>query len=105
MAVGRVEPGELRVLDDVSEGRGCRRSTPRYPDVVFASLAGVAPGIVKDVTVALLSMPQTGRDFQWTIADDFVPPFSLLKTLHLPPYAVQPLNTAQVWRDYRTEIL
>lgn len=104
-AVGRVEPGELRVLDDVSEGRGCRRSTPRYPDVVFASLAGVAPGIVKDVTVALLSMPQAGHDFQWTIADDFVPTFSLLKTLHLPPYAVQPLTAAQVWRDYRTEIL
>ena len=105
IATGQVAAEEFRVLDDVSGGHGCRRSTERYPDVVFSSLAGTTSAVVKDVTVALLTMPQKKRDFQWTIADDFLPTYNLLKALNLPPYAVPSLTAAQVWRDYRTEIL
>ncbi len=104
-AAGQVKVGELRVVDDASGGEGCRRSTERFPDVVFASLAGVSPEIVRDVTVALLSMPTADRDFVWTIADDFLPTYRLLKSLNLPPYAVQPLTLQLLWQKYRTEIL
>ncbi len=104
-ASGQVKPGELRVIDDVSGGDGCRRSTERYPDVVFASLAGVSPEIVRDVTVALLSMPRADRNFVWTIADDFLPTYRLLKSLNLPPYAVEPLTPQLLWQKYCTEIL
>lgn len=104
-ASGQLKADELRVIDDVSDGHGCRRSTERFPDVVFASLAGVTPEIVRDVTVALLSMQQSGRDFVWTIADDFLPTYSLLKSLNLPPYSVQPMTPKLLWRKYRTEIL
>ena len=104
-ASGQLKPGELRVIDDVSGGNGCRRSTERYPDVVFASLAGVSPEIVRDVTVALLSMPRADRKFVWTIADDFLPTYRLLKSLNLPPYVVEPLTPQLLWQKYRTEIL
>lgn len=104
-ASGQVPPGTLRVLEDRSGGRGCRRSTPLYPDAVFSSLAGVPPDIVRDVTVALLTMPHEGRDFQWTIADDFVPTYALLNALRLPPYSPRPLTAGEFWAAWRTEIL
>ncbi|MCF0253377.1 MAG: PhnD/SsuA/transferrin family substrate-binding protein, partial [Duodenibacillus sp.] len=101
-AVGR---GELRVLDERPGDGGCRRSTDRYPDVVFASLPHVSAEAVADVTVALLTMPSQALGFRWTVGNDFVATYGLLKALRAGPFAPQPWTPALLWRSYRTEIL
>ena len=40
------------------------------PDAVFASVAGAKPDLVRDVTVALLTMPPGNRSWDWSVASD-----------------------------------
>lgn len=58
---GWIEKGALRVINEKADPHPsaytCRRSTDLYPDAVFASVAGAKPDLVRDVTVALLTMP------------------------------------------------
>lgn len=44
-------------------------------------------------------------DFKWTIANDFLPTYGLLKKLKMGPYEPQPWTLERVWLEYRTEIL
>ena len=105
LSTGQIESGEFRILDEKPADGGCRRSTERYPGVVFSSLPGVSGDITRDVTVALLTMPAETLDFSWTIVNDFLPTYALLKTLKIGPYAPVPLSAAELWKAYRTEIL
>lgn len=105
VSTGQIDPKAFRLLDEKSNGEGCVRSTERYPDVVFSSLPNVDEDVTKAVTMALLAMPAEGMDFTWSIANDFVPTYTLLKTLKLGPYAPQPWTPDLVWRTYRIEIL
>lgn len=102
---GQIRPDEFRVIDGKKSENGCIRSTDQYPDVVFSSFPNVDSQAAADVTVALLSMPSVGLDFSWTIANDFIPTYRLLRTLHMGPYAPQKWTWGRVWREYRTEIL
>ncbi|HBZ58766.1 MAG TPA: hypothetical protein DEO49_06440 [Sutterella sp.] len=103
---GAVEPGELRVIEDRSEGKGCARSTDLYPDAVFSSLPWVDAGVLTRVTVALLSMPAGEKDFRWTLASDFRPTFELLRTLRFGPFApIYTLSAREIWERYSTEII
>ncbi len=103
---GAVEPGELRVIEDRSEGKGCARSTDLYPDAVFSSLPWVDAGVLTRVTVALLSMPAGEKGFRWTLASDFRPTFELLRTLRFGPFApIYTLSAREIWERYSTEII
>ena len=83
MAAGQIRPGEFRVVDAKADGMSCVRSTELYPDVVFSSFPNVDAEVTRAVTVALLSMPHQGLDFKWTIANDFLPTYGLLKKLEM----------------------
>lgn len=102
---GQIKPDEFRIIDELKDAGGCVRSTRQYPDVVFSSFPNVDSEAAAAVTVALLSMPTEGLDFSWTIANDFVPTYRLLRTLHMGPYAPQKWTWSRAWREYRTEIL
>lgn len=104
-AAGQIKPGEFRVVDAKAGGMSCVRSTEQYPDVVFSSFPNVDAEVTRAVTVALLSMPHRGLDFKWTIANDFLPTYGLLKKLEMGPYEPQPWTLERVWLEYRTEIL
>lgn len=104
--MGAVGRDELRVIEERSGGKGCRRSTLLYPDAVFSSLPSVREDVLTRVTVALLSMPAEGRDFRWTLASDFRPTFELLRTLRIGPFVpIHSLSAREIWERYRTEIL
>ena len=102
-----LKPGDLRILNEKPTKPGeCRRSTEKYPDIVFSSLPNADSDVVNRMAVALLSLPTEKLDFRWTIANDFVPTLELLKTLHLGPYAEPEAWTlARFWATYRTEIV
>ena len=84
---GAIREGEIRVLNAPEKPEFCTRSTERFPDVVFSYLPGVDPVTVKDVTLALLSMPAAENDFEWIPSSGFLETFDLLKTLKIGPYA------------------
>lgn len=105
-ANGLIKPGEFRILAEKPSMGGCVRSTERYPDVVFSSLPWVDAETVREATVSLLSMPADALDFRWTVCNDFVPTFELLRTLSLGPFAGQnDLTFEAIWRRWKTEIL
>lgn len=103
---GVINRNDFRVLEDISGGNGCLRSTERYPDVVFSSMPQVSAAVVRNVTVALLTMPSENLSFQWTVANDFRQTFDLLKALHRGPFEVdRSWSFKSVWKKYRTEVL
>lgn len=107
---GLLREGDLRILDEKTDPEArldaCRRSTDRYPDVVFASLPNASSETANRVAVALLSMPNERMNFRWTIANDFMPTLELLKTLRIGPFEGPVRWTPElVWETYRTEIL
>lgn len=107
---GLLREGDLRILDEKSDQEArpdaCRRSTDRYPDVVFASLPNANSETANRVAVALLSMPSDRMNFRWTIANDFMPTLELLKTLRIGPFGEPVRWTPElVWQTYQTEII
>lgn len=103
LQLGAIKKEDFRLLNEKPSINGCARSTDLYPDVVFSSLPQVPEQIVKDVTVALLTMPDNNLDFQWMVANDFRPTFDLLKVLQKGPFKEQPLTFRRIWTEYRTE--
>ena len=58
------------------------------------------------MTVAILSMPSDKLEFHWTVCNDFVPTYELLRTLSIGPFAVSnDLTMAALWARWKTEIL
>lgn len=101
-----IQAQDFRVIDAKPSTTACQRSTDLYPDVVFSSLPSADPETVRSVAIALLSMPCDQLDFQWTIANDFVPTFQLMKTLHIGPFAEwQEWSLETIWQNWKTEIL
>lgn len=103
---GLIKTGEFHILAERPKDGGCVRSTDRYPDVVFSSLPWVNAETVREVTVAILSMPSDKLEFHWTVCNDFVPTYELLRTLSIGPFAgSNDLSLAAIWARWKTEIL
>ena len=103
---GLIKAGEFHILAERPKDGGCVRSTDRYPDVVFSSLPWVNAETVREVTVAILSMPSDKLEFHWTVCNDFVPTYELLRTLSIGPFAgSNDLSLAAIWARWKTEIL
>jgi two-component system sensor histidine kinase TtrS len=82
---GQLAAQDVRILNPLSTQEPCARSTDLYPDAVFFSLPTASPLMVKNVTMALLSVPESG-DFQWIPSNSFLEVHQLLKELKLGPY-------------------
>lgn len=90
IASGAISSNEFRVLNESKSHLGCLKSTELFPDAVFSSLRGVSSSVSRKVAVALLTMPNEKLNFQWTVANDFVPTYNLLKKLEIGPF--KPVN-------------
>ena len=100
---GWIEKGALRVINEKADPHPsaytCRRSTDLYPDAVFASVAGAKPDLVRDVTVALLTMPPGNRSWDWSVASDYLAVDHLYKALMIGPYAyLNDMTPYGIWK-------
>ena len=107
-ASGMIEKGSLKVVnekpDDLSPIH-CARSTQLYSDMSFASLQGVPEPLVREVTVALLSMPAFDHS-RWSVENDQYSIRKLLQELRLGPYSYLRDNSLSgLAKRYKTEII
>ena len=107
-ALGMIEKGSLRVInkktDDLSPIH-CARSTQLYSDMSFVSLQGVPEPLVREVTVALLSMPVFDHS-RWSVENDQYSIRKLLRELRLGPYSYLRGNSLTgLAKRYKTEII
>ena len=105
---GVVSDNALRIIGQrpqLAPG-GCACSTDLYPDMIFASSPSVDPNIVKEVTVALLSMPPNASGFDWLTNSRMQNVETLLQRLKVGPYSYLRNETfSDVVLRYRNEIL
>ena len=84
--LGVVPQGSVRVLNAQTDGLSCLHSTASYPGFVFAGLPAASSQMVKDVTVALLTMKELPDGSGWGFASNFNAVKNLYKDLRLGPY-------------------
>lgn len=86
-ASGLLDEGRLRVINEHHyDGLTCAHSSSLYPDLVFGALNFSQPTLLKDVSIALLTMPEEPT-FSWQIAGKFDEVASLYATLQIGPWA------------------
>lgn len=104
---GLINARDFRILNEKpSGGLACRVSTDLYPGVVFASLPRASSDLVKSVSVALLTMPETPEGNSWGFASDFSQVRSLYRNLQIGPYAYLRENSPRaLLRRYRFILL
>ncbi|MCF0254155.1 MAG: PhnD/SsuA/transferrin family substrate-binding protein, partial [Duodenibacillus sp.] len=87
VADGILDGGALRVLEPRKTGKlACLHSTDLYPGVILSAFQKVDSELIRDVTVAILSMP-AGRHFKWGVDNDIRSLDALYKSLQIGPYA------------------
>ena len=95
----------FRILEEkTTAADACRRSTSLYPGTLVAAAKNANPDIVKDVTVALLTMPAKGG-YDWVANADLSSVRELMRALALGPYAyLRDWSPAGIWRRFSLEI-
>lgn len=106
-ASGIIDPAAFRVIGlRKQKDIPCRVSTGLYPDVVFASLPRASSELVREVSVALLTMPSTPEGNRWGFASDFSGVRGLYRTLRAGPYAyLRDTAPKAIFLRYRALIL
>ena len=123
-----VDASNLRVVNEKNEGLACRHSTALYPDVSIHALASAPEQAVRDVTVALLTLPkreadriviQTGEesareetaidftnpDYEWVTNVSDITVQQLQRSLRIGPYAyLRDMSPSALFARYRTEL-
>ena len=102
-AEGLLSPGAVKVIEAIPNNREqepfyCARSTVGlYPGTVMASMQNAPDKVVKDITVALFTMPDTNKS-EWAVSNDFSEMLALMKDLkfgmfeNLRDYSVKNLS-------------
>lgn len=99
-ASGLLEPGLLRVINEKDDGAiACRHSTGLYPGQTFGVLDYSRPELVKEIALALLSMPPQPT-FSWQVAGQFHAVSRLYQDLRIGPFAEKPWTLADFIRRY-----
>lgn len=98
-------PGLLRAVNEKSNDTlACRHSTALYPDWIVASFERASPEMVRDVTISLLTMPQT-NGFEWWATIDLRELNALYKELRLGPWAfLRDYSPEGLVKRFRTEL-
>lgn len=105
-AQGQIKRQDFRLIGVRKGISGCLRSTDQYPDVVISSMPWVSSDVMRDMTIAILSMPRNGRNFDWVVESDFQPTMDLLKSLKIGPYRyLRDMSPQGIWKRYKAEIL
>ena len=105
---GLIEQDSLKVINPQTNSKhpiNCLNSTHElYPDIVFVAVKGTPERIVRDVAVALLSMPPFGS-YQWSFEDDYYAVRELLRNLQIGPFSYLRDNSLQaLFNRFKNEI-
>ncbi len=100
---GLISGDKYRIIGEKPSTLACKVSSSLYPDFVFSSFPHASPEIVKDFTVALLTMPKMPDSGSWGIANDFRSVLRLFRKLEIGPYKPQPFSLFQLVSKYKTE--
>lgn len=85
-----IAQGQFKVINlKKYDGLQCKHSTQLYPDQVFGTLNFSRPELLKQVSIALLSMPDQPL-FSWQIAGKFDRISALYRSLELGQWAPRP---------------
>ncbi len=87
----------IGLRDDPATQFRCLHSTALYPNWTIVSTSRAPWQVSRDVTAALLSMPQTRGGFSWAVVSDFASVDELYRNLQRGPYAYLRVRT---WRDF-----
>ena len=107
---GLVDPKAVRVVNgkDAAD-EPCRRSTDLFPAEVIAVFPHTNAELAKDVTIALLQMPASGKEdesWEWVTVNDLVNVTGLMERLSLGSFAYQrELTVEALARRYYREII
>lgn len=107
---GLVDPKAVRVVNgkDAAD-EPCRRSTDLFPAEVIAVFPHTNAELAKDVTIALLQMPASGKEdesWEWVTVNDSVNVTGLMERLSLGSFAYQrELTVEALARRYYREII
>jgi PAS domain S-box-containing protein len=102
VAEGKLDLKRLKIIHPLHPAHfPFMTSTRLYPEWPVSSLPGVDPELARQVTVALLALPQDGevartlRIQGFTIPADYHPVDDMLRELRLPPFDAAPEFTSQ----------
>ncbi len=83
----QINPENFKIIG-VKEGSSvCKSSTDLFPDVVFSSFPKAEPKLVRELTLSLLTMPNSLTKSDWSIASDFLGVHRLFENLKIGPYS------------------
>lgn len=109
---GEIELSGIRILGARShDAFPLLHSTPLYPEWPIASLPTTAPGLSKQVALALLQMNQdalpaiASGGAGWTIPLGYLKVHELFRSLQIRPYPPVPLELKEFWQLYRHWVL
>jgi len=101
---GRFKKDQFKVINSLGNS-SCVRSTRLYPDAVISFFPQVPSSLVRDITIALLSMDQSEHDFEWIFASSFISINELMKSLQLGPFSsLREFTIKRFLEEYRQEI-
>ena len=102
-----IEPSSIRVIDDKSDplnALACMHSTDLYPDINLLALPSAAEDVVRDVTIAILSLKDTAG-CEWLTNVSHANVSALLKELKIGPYAyLNDMSLGALYKRHQTEI-
>ena len=88
-----------------SPALACRHSTALYPDVSLLSTGFAPESVVRDVTIAMLTLPTTGQ-FEWRTNVSHAAVRDLFQALEVGPYAhLRDMSPRAIFSRWKTEIL
>lgn len=94
-----------RVGPDNVPALACRHSTALYPDVSLLSTGFAPESVVRDVTIAMLTLPTTGQ-FEWRTNVSHAAVRDLFQALEVGPYAhLRDMSPRAIFSRWKTEIL
>ncbi|WP_346745008.1 PhnD/SsuA/transferrin family substrate-binding protein [uncultured Turicimonas sp.] len=109
-AEGLLSPGAVKVIEAIPNNREqepfyCARSTVGlYPGTVMASMQNAPDKVVKDITVALFTMPDTNKS-EWAVSNDFSEMLALMKDLKFGMFEnLRDYSVKNLLKTYSTEI-
>ncbi len=108
---GLLSPNSIKVIDPVKPNTGnkdffCLRSTQNlYPGTVMASMQHTPDAVVKQVAIALFTMPATSKS-EWAVSNDFSEILALMKELKFGMFStLRDYSFTTIVKRYSTEII
>lgn len=95
----------LRVVNAREGGLACRHSTALYPDISLVALSYAPENVVRDMTIAILSLSDN-QEFSWLTNVSHGSVLELFESLGVGPFSYLKENSlAVLLHRYRTEVL